>query len=336
MINIKTYTMTIAMIIGFTMVVTACSDDDENSKEEPKSLVTETQAGTFTLKNLTYNGLHDGSSITALPGDTIMIAFTPKQGYESIPFEIECKGLDKTDSNLYRVPDKATNGDIIVELTAEFKDETKTTIFSYSAQMTFIVKIPEAYVVIPYTITMSPDLQELVIPEVSYTDTYGTAHTFTVSDNDIVKPDSVLLEIYADADGNKHLVDVTKNEPQEGWEKVGERKVATPTSFTFNVRYYQVGVKSNVTVNYIPKQHSTLTRDRYYLSHQLTRGSATVRVPNLIYIDHIMNMNIAINIGGDSGISRDEVDAAISELAKQPDVLNLYIDPQNTGLNVIN
>lgn len=306
----------VAIFLPLTVcVMSSCCDD-----EDDEASVINNNAGTFAVTNISYDDSVDRLSVKAIEIDTLKVKFTPQSDYQSENFIVECPPLKKLNDSLF-VVEGLKVGDNEIMLTATCKKEKET----LSKAETLKISVPEKYVIMPYHLTMSKDLEELVQPEVSYTDGDGHIHTYKVSTNDIVRPDSTLVEMYEDVNGKTHLVYDGEGVPETDWTKVEERKLANPTYYDFNVRYYKVGISSNVTVRYLPRHNVELTRERYYLSHCLDRGSATVHIPNLLYMDSSTSFRLTIKIGGEDGIGKDEVASALEELEKTPDVINLNI-----------
>ena len=143
---------------------------------------------------------------------------------------------------------------------------------------------------------MTDHLQELVTPEVTYTDADGNSHTFTVRDEDLTMQTNDDITTYF---------------------------------YTFNVRYYKTGITSSVSVTYIPRPDIKLGRERYYLYHSLRTGSADVHIPGLVYVDLSTSFGISIVLGGEDGVAKNDVPAALEELKNTPDVLRLDIFKDN-------
>ena len=272
-------------------VMTSCSDDDEKKKTE----VNDANAGEFSVTNISYSGTEDGFSLSALKGDTLKIIFTPKAEHKGLVFQKKYEGLDQINDSLYRVKDdKAGIHDYKLQIVCQ--KETDTSIVNISAEATLKVNIPEAYVIIPYKIGMTDDLQGLVTPEVTYTDADGKSHTFIVRDEDFIKETNDDVTSYF---------------------------------CTFYVRYYKKGITSSVSVTYIPRQDIQLSKERYYLYHTLRTGRADVHIPSLVYLDLSTSFSISIVIGGENGVAKDDVPAVLEELKNNPDVLRLDIFKDN-------
>lgn len=303
-------------------MMSACSDDEnENASPSVGSL-----AGSFSVTNISYFEDNAESPLKVLEGDTLKIMFAAEGENKGKKLTVSCQSLKKLNDSLF-VAEELNTGDNTLKLQA--------TTDSASCTSDFIVDVPDAYVIMPYRISMSSDLDELVQPEVSYTDANGKTHTFMVPAVDIVRPDSALYERYMDSEGESHIILVGRDKVEAGWTKVEERKMARDTHYDFKVRYYKVGITSSVTVRYIPRANTPLTRDRYYLSHLLDRGSAKVVVPGVIFNDNYSSWNLSVTIGGDGGIDKADVAAALAELAQNPDVLKLNIDPRNNTIREV-
>lgn len=287
----KVFNVMMALAVGMAAVlmVTSCVDDDDDNVEQPKKTpVTDQQAGTFKIVNQTYDDGTTGAGIIALPGDTLKVTFAPKADYKGLTFEMSCEGLNQLNDSMYVVT-KNASGTNKITVSAAYQNETETTVIKYSAQADFELTVPDSYVIIPYYLTLSQDLKELVTPEVTYTDADGKRHTFVVKDWD-----------------ESEYVATTK----------------------FCVRYYKLGVTATVEFRYIPEQDVSLTRDRYYLSRQFDRESAKIHIPNSIKTETYFNIGMTLFIGGDgdSGTSKEAVPAAIEELSNTVDVLKFSID----------
>ena len=276
-------------------IMTSCSNDDDVTEqtvdERQKTEVTNSDAGEFKVTNISYQGTEDGLSLSALSGDTLKIIFTPKSEYSKLAFEKNYEGLEQINDSLYRVKDSRA-GTHEYKLVTSGREETNDAIVNLSAKGSLKVNIPEAYVIMPYIIGMTDDLQKLVTPKVTYSDAEGKNHTFMVRDEDLTK------KSYDDF---------------------------TTYFYTFNVRYYKIGITSSVSVTYVPRSNIQLNQERYYMYHSLRKGRADVHIPGLIYVDNSISLDISINIGGEGGIPKGEVPAALEKLKNTPDVLRFDI-----------
>ena len=285
----KVFNVMMALAVGMAAVlmVTSCSNDNNDGNDGKKPFVDQ-QAGTFKIINQSYDDGTTGPEFIALPGDTLKVTFTPKNDYKSHTFKVSCEGLNQLNDSMFVVK-KNASGSTDYTVSAEYKNETDSTITNYSAQTDIEITVPESYVIIPYRLTLSQDLKELVTPEVTYTDADGKQHTFIVKD----------------------------------W---NETEYATTTRFY--VRYYKVGVTTKVEFRYIPKQDVSLTRNIYFLSRTFDRESATIHIPNMVNIDIYTTINIPLIIGGDGtyGTPKEDVSTAIEELSRTVDVLKFSID----------
>lgn len=283
----KVFNVMMALAVGMTAVLIATSCSNDNGDDGKKPFVDQ-QAGTFKIINQSYDDGTTGPEFIVLPGDTLKVIFTPKMEYKSLAFKINCEGLNQLNDSMFVVK-KNASGSTNYTVFAAYKDETDSTTTNYSAQTGFEITIPESYVIIPYKLSLSQDLKELVTPEVTYTDADGKQHTFVVKD----------------------------------W--IDTENSATTR---FNVRYYKVGVTAKVEFRYIPKQNVSLTHDNYYLSRTFDRENATIHIPNMFVSDFYTSINISIVIGGEGtyGTPKNDVPAAIEELSKTVDVLKFSID----------
>lgn len=283
----KVFNVMMALAVGMTAVLmaTSCGNDNGNDGKKP---ILDQQAGTFKIINQSYDDGTTGPEFIALPGDTLKVIFTPKNDYKGLAFETNCEGLNQLNDSMFVVK-KNASGSTKFTVSAAYKDETDSTTTNYSAQTGFEITIPEIYVIIPYKLSLSQDLKDLVTPEVTYTDADGKQHTFILKD----------------------------------W--IDTENSATTR---FYVRYYKVGVTAKVEFRYIPKQNVSLTHDNYYLSRTFDRESATIHIPNMFVSDFYTSINISIIIGGEGtyGTSKEDIPAAIEELSRTVDVLKFSID----------
>ena len=300
-------------------MLSSCSSEDE---------VTQTvdDAGTFIVTNLSYDEGNDNLNVNALKGDTLKVIFSPKKDYKDLKFVLDCQELKKLNDSLFVVTDSKA-GRYQHSLSAKYEAKTESTNISYSANNILTVNIPEAYVIIPYKVSISNDLLGFVDAELSYTDADGNDHTCVISDNQWVRSDSVRCQLWEDAKGGLHFVEVEKDHAEEGWTLVEERMELPYIYYDFIVRYYNVGISTNVIVRYKQKESMSFDRDSYDFYHKLKRGKADVHIPNLIYIDNSFSFDLTINIGGDNLLKKDKVKDYIDELVKTPDVIKLRIDP---------
>ena len=123
-------------------------------------------------------------SVTGIPGDTLKISFSPKQEYTNLKFKLQCEELEQINDSLYKIK-LTSSGNHSYDVGAECTVSDGTSETTYSATSKLEVRIPDTWVIIPYSLSMSGDLSELVIPEITYTDTHGKSHTFRVSDESL-------------------------------------------------------------------------------------------------------------------------------------------------------
>ena len=304
-------------------VSVACCDDDKNEDTKIN--------GTFTVENMSYSDKSQGASVKALEGDTLKIVFSPERMYENLAFAISCgDGLQRLNDSLYVVKE-LNPGENKVPLSAQCNKEAEGSSITYSASEELTLIVPEAYVIMPYKVAVSQDLLDLVDAEVTYTDAEDESHSYLIPNESWTRSDSITYQRWKDATGTSHLVTVGKDNIEAGWTFIDEKKYLPTPYYTFRVRYYKMGITSNVTVRYIPKKGMIAERDSYEFYHNLERGNAIVEIPGLVYIDN----SISINIGGDGKIKKDDVKTYIEKLENTPDVIKLNIDPQNGRIKEI-
>lgn len=314
-------------LLTATTLTSSCDDDDDeivtvNDSKEPKVQKDE-KAGTFKVENISYAIGQEPLQVKAIEGDTLKITFIPESKFTDVQFSLDYDQLTQINDTLYVVKG-LKDGTHEVTLKASYEHETDTLKEYYSATAKLNLEIPDTYIIIPYKLTISQDLLELVSPKVTHS-ADGNTLTYMVPDTDIVRPDSIHYEKFRDENGRAHLVEIGKETPEAGWTSEGLWTVPSSPYYRFNMRYYHTGLSVKVQVDYVPRENQVLTRERYFLSHKLDRESATYHIPNTYFIDNYNSWSITINIGGDDGIGKDEVSTALKELAKKPDVLNIMI-----------
>lgn len=315
------------LVTSSVFVSVACCDDDKNEDTKIN--------GTFTVENMSYSDKSQGASVKALEGDTLKIVFSPERMYENLTFAISCgDGLQKLNDSLYVVKE-LNPGENKVPLSAQCNEKTEGSSIAYSAYEELTVIVPEAYVIIPYRVAVSQDLLDLVDAEVTYTDAENERHSYMIPDKSWTRSDSITYQRWKDATGKSHLIEVGKDNIEAGWTFIDEKKYLPTPYYIFSVRYYKMGITSNVTVRYIPKEGITAERESYEFYHKVKEGSAIVEIPGLVYIDNSISFDLTINTGGDGKIKKDEVNDYIGNLARTPDVIKLNIDPQNGRIKEI-
>lgn len=293
------FNLSVVLAILTLSTLTSCCKDDKQENE--KTVPSDSQAGKFSVSNLSYQEEGEKLSLTALTGDTLKISFSPKQEYANMKFSLNCEGLEQINDSLYKVIE-TEDGDHTYKLFAEYENKTGVTSAYYTATSELKISIPKTYIIIPYKMTMSSDLKELVTPEITYTDSEGKSHIFSVSEDKLLK---------------NQIEDVINY------------------SYIYKVRYYKTGITSTFTVKYVPKQNVAYERDRYYLSHSLDRMRAGIHIPNQTNIDIYNSFDINIKIGGDNGIAKEDIAATLAELSNTPDVIKLNIFNGSNGIDKI-
>lgn len=316
------YVMTAIVATSAMLMTSSCKSDDDTNPIAP---IVDKQAGSFKVVNLSYDDGTTGTSITALPDDTLKVAFVPKEKYRNISFKVNCEGLNKLNDSMYVVKN-SNSGIMKCQMTADFKQKNYSTDISYSAQDVLEIRIPESYAIIPYYLSLSQDLKELVSPEITYIDADRKKHTFVLEDETFSQPDSTTFYTYRDSEGREHTT--SNSEPDEGWTLIEKVKFANPVKSRFVIRYYNVGIVAEVQFRYIPKDNVKLTRERYFLSRSFDRESANVHIPNMLVVDVYQSTGSIMYVGknGYDGVPKEDVPAAMTELSNTTDNIKFFIN----------
>lgn len=288
-----------AAIVLIAATICCCSSDDDSPAKRP---IIDNNAGTFevsNIANLLLVNKQQRRELEAINGDTLKVIFTPKSDYKNLKFELSCNQLTKYNDSLYIV-NASDSGKQQFKLTAKYANETDTTITTYSAEKDIDITVYSESVTIPYIVTVSEDLLKFVTPEVTYENSDGERITFPITDTEWEKPQNTDNKLY---------------------------------SYCFNIRYTKIGIISTVTVKYLKKTEAKNDKEYYFFRHRLDRKSASVNIPGLIYNDIYVPIYISIDLT--AGIHKSFVNSYISELAANPDVFKIEVDPPKTHLDRI-
>lgn len=199
------------------------------------------------------------------------------------------------------------------DVIAKYGDETTTKKTSYSATSSFTV-VNSGYVTVPYVLQVSEDLLQFVTPEITYNDSEGNMHTFTLGYDDMTHSDSVTTSYM-------------HNGVEEFYTYLPYAK------YTFNLDYHTLPATTEVNVRYIPKENISITRDNYKFEHGIDRGES---VTGLLYTDKgirvimqsYFGFSFTIEKGFDGSKKETEQDIRqyIGKLSTTPDVKKWSID----------
>lgn len=280
--------------------------------------VSDSNAGRFTLVNISAGEEIDKGYHECFVGDTIKAIFEPKDEYANLPFSIEAGPFAKLNDSLFVVTDLQTN--IIgqnVWFRAEYKDDRRT--LSAEKTVSFFTYVEEAYVT--YRLGISEDLMQFVDVTLEYTDERGHIGKKEIGQEDWTIEADTLYE-YVDAKGQKMLTG-NKN-PGAEWTKVGEEYYRS-IFYTLDIHYEKLDCEYTVTAKYTARQNVQLSKDSYEFRHYLSYGPAVVAGNRTI--------SISISNGGDDDIERSKVEEYLNNLCATPDKITLYLDKRKRSVN---
>ena len=276
--------------------------------------ITEKQAGTLTVKNLSA---HEDivESADVIKNDTLLIHFIPKQDSLDHTFSIYSKELTKVNDSIFVVPrmDSGTHEvELMVSDTIGFE--------VYQAKKDLIFNVPKSYIVTPIIVEVSSDLKPFVDVELSYTDKEGFERKHLIKEEEWIKPDSVIIYKYENAEGRT----AWSGKVPEGCKILGEEKYASYPYFIMDARF--LDIKTNITTTfsarYIPKSNITSDRDKYVFSHGIDRMSAKISIPETIVIDNYTSLSFDMS---DKTITKENITPYLYELSQTPDVKKFNI-----------
>ena len=302
-------------LFTFTMTLfslSSCSSDDDMKNNVE---------GAFTITNISSGKVMNASSNKMFDKDTLRIMFQPKEEHKDLQFTIDCEELKSIGDNLYILKSNTLSPNSL-KVTA--KCESGNT--QYCAETKIGINISHSYAVIPFCVQASQDLLLLSSAQVTYTDADGQEHSFGINDEEWVRPDSINLYLFRDNNGNEQLINDKSEGEEKGWTLIEEEKLGPNATFTFDVRYYHLGIDASVSVTYKRKEHVTATADTYYLLHRIDRKSADITVSNGIVVDIYNPTNIDLT---DHNIPNTELENYFIKLQSNPDIFKLNIS--NTG-----
>lgn len=265
-----------------------------------RKTVTDFEAGTFSITNISTGETVNGSSYSCFAGDTLEVLFNPKKEYASVPFEIEGGYFQKISDNLFVVPDLKTsagNG-LSIGKTVDFQtvyNNEKDSILACKREFSLITFVEEANVT--YTLHVSPDLLQFVTVSLAYTDDNGQEVTLSLKDEDWT------TEIF---DNNG--------------------KSAELTYYSLPLHYKKLDKDHTVKAIYRIKDGVALTKESYEFDHSLNWGSATVAGAS-----HT-NYSVTVNIGGDGMVKAGDVATYLQHLKDNPDVLKVHLGKRDRSI----
>lgn len=311
-------------------IFASCSDDDDNcqapvNNEEPtesKKDTTITVGGTFVISNKCTGDRMNASAMNMFDKDTLCIEFEPEEKYKDSPFTITCEDLKPIGDGLFVLIDKTASPESLL-VTATYQSDN----IQYKAENSMSINVSHAYAVVPFWLQASQDLLLLSTAQVTYTDADGQKHTFEIDDEQWERPDSITLYLFRDNNGFEQLIDDKAEGEDKGWTLIEEERLGPNATYTFDVRYYHLGIDASVSVVYKRKENVAATADTYYLYHSLDRKKADITVPVGVVVDIYNSTNIDLT---NHDVPRVELDDYFIKLKNSPDVFNMNIS--NSGI----
>lgn len=261
--------------------------------------VFDSEAGTFSITNISTREAVNGLSYNCFAGDTLEVLFKPKKEYASVPFEIKGGSFTKLNDSLFVVPDLKTsmgNG-IDIGKTVNFQTvyNENDSILMCKYEFSLITFVEEADVT--YTLYVTPDLLQFVSASLSYTDDNGQELTFSLKDEDwtteTIEMDGESVEL---------------------------------TCYRLPLHYNHLDCDHTVKAIYSIEDGVALTKESYDFDHSLNWGSAIVAgAPH-------SSVSININIGGDGMIKADDVAKYLQHLTDNPDVVKVHLGKRDLSI----
>lgn len=274
------------------------------------------QYGKFTVTNACTGEDLNASANNMFDKDTLRIVFQPEEKYKDTLFTISCDDLKSIGDSLFVLKNRTSSPDSLL-ITATCQSDS-----TLRAESKIGISVSHAYAVVPFWLQASQDLLLLSTAQVTYTDADGHEHTFDISDEDWVRPDSITLYLFRDNNGYEQLISDKAEGEGKGWTLIEEEKLGPNATYTFDVRYYHLGIGACVSVTYKHKENVVTSVDTYYLYHSLDRKSADITVPNGIVVDIYNPTNIDLT---NHDVSQAELNDYFSKLQSNPDIINLSI-----------
>lgn len=311
--------MLMASLISF-----ACCDDIEIAMPDTYINIPIVVNGTFTIRNICTGEEMNSSIKNMFDKDTLCIVFQPEEKYKDKLFTITCEDLKSIGDSLFVLKDKSLSPDSLL-ITATCQSDT-----TIRVEDKFDISVSHAYAVVPFCLEASQDLLLLSTAEVTYTDADGQEHTFDVSDDKWVRSEGTFLYEFVDDNGQKHVTFDKTEGLDKGWTLILEKQYGPDATYTFDVRYYHLGIDASVSVTYKPKENITLSADTYYLYHYLDRKKADITISNGLVND--IYAPIGRNATSDY-VPQSELNDYFSKLQSTPDVFKLNITVPETSRN---
>lgn len=306
------------MLMTFLLVMACCHDDDEENtavNNDDQRVKTVDVNGTFTITNI-CTGESVKSAMKLFDKDTLRIVFQPEGEFKDQPFTITCEDLKSIGESLFVLKSQSLSPDSLLITATCQSDKTKR------AESIIGISVSHAYAVVPFWLQASQDLLLLSTAQVTYTDADGQEHTFDITDDDWVRPDSITMYVFKDGNDYEQVTYDKAEGLEKGWTLVEEEKLGPNATYTFDVRYYHLGIDASVIVTYNRKEKGAASADSYYLYHSIDRKSADITVPNGLVNDIYTSTNIDLT---DHDVPKAEIDDYFVKLQSNPDIFKLNI-----------
>lgn len=329
----------IPLIISTGAIISGCDEKDNDEKEilDSQHVVTEKQGQTAndvvltdvtTQQRAANNENSEGYNLVAYRGDELLVTYIPEEHFfqahkvkMTVNFfdEYSCDSQEAPYMASYVIGEKAELGKIYnVMLSGTFDDGTCK--LSESREFKVLVDIdPQNSAQIPFIVNASQDLLNFVTAELTYTDGYGHTHVIALSDEDWNKPDSISAYTYRREDGSEFIV-FEGEEIDPSWTFVEESRFLPDADYKFT-QQYPLGSECHVSIRYSRKPSAQIQDRKYYFSHYVDRGKASINARNRIVIDNYFSIHIIA-----AQYASSQVEEYISNLVNTTDELSLAID----------
>lgn len=265
--------------------------------------ITDMNAGTFLISNLSTGEVVSEQYYSCFAGDTLKVLFQPKPQFASVPFKIEAGYFDKLNDSLFVVRDLKTlrEGGVSVGKDVDFQTVYNQNDSTLGAKRNLIMITWVEYADITYTLNVSPDLLNFISASISYSD--DTAFEKTIN----LKEEDWTME-HVEIDGES--LDMA--------------------CFRLPMHYDKLDKDYYFKVMYAKKDGVILSKDVYEFWYGLSLGPATIAG------EPSVNISIGISVGGNGNeVKSEEVSDYLEKLINNPDIVKIHLDKRNRRISTI-
>ena len=276
----------------------------ESGSSSKKSIVIGNY-GTFVIRNLATDELIEGNTTTAVFYDSLEIAFKANTNDK---FQIIAEMNDEILSDVKYL--KAKSGSLKLKA-QNIKVQTNGDTLVYQTERVLTINCPSKYSDVQYYISISPDLQTFVSPELIFTDESGKEHVYEPFATGDVKRDSIDFDL---GEG-----DIERVEAYNSWKKT--------------VRYFKWGHDYEAKLTFKRRPNVNYDKESYNLGSGFgPRGGSSIGSDAGLktFTWMTIDLSIIIGVGGagfdeDGNVKKENLEEFLDKLVSTPVVIKMRI-----------